>query len=1558
MPVPHPRSGRRLMVLVAALALVAPLTLATHPIASAAPPAAANAGAAAVADPQVLFASSFESGDPQSDWENTVESGPDGQPMTANVEGITDTGLPGDISEHIVEVTASAENTGGGEVAENVADGDIQTKWLAFESTAWLQVRLDQPIAVVKYALGSANDSDGRDPRDWTLQASTDGQTWTDLDRRTGEDFPERLQLREFELQNTTAYSHYRLDITANSGDDLTQLAEWQLSDGSPPDPPSPNMDTRVDDGPGSTYTAKSKMGFTGVQSLEYGGSVTSDEGGYSYNKVFDVDIPVGDDTELRYLLFPDFGAEDDLRYPSTFAAVDLAFTDGTYLSDLEATDQNGFELSPLGQGGSKTPYTNQWNLRRADVGDVATGKTIDRILIGYDFPPGKAAFHGWVDDITISAGSTQPTGDSPAEWVSTLRGTNSTGSFSRGNNIPATAMPHGFNFWTPVTNASSLSWIYEYQRGNDDENRTRLQALSLSHETSPWMGDRQTFQVLPSAQPGEPATGKQARSLAFSHADEEARPYYYGADFANGISAEMAPTDHAAIMRFGFPDANTALVFDNVDNRGGLRINTDQGTVTGWTDTRSGLSNGATRMFVYAEFDDAITAGSASGVRGWARFDAGDDGAVTMRIATSLISLDQARHNLELEISDDDTVESVSERAKAAWEDKLDVIEVEGATPEQLTTLYSGLYRLFLYPNSAYENVGSDDDPVFRHAVQSSASSSIPEGTTETETGAHVVDGKVYVNNGFWDTYRTTWAAYSLLTPSDAGEMVDGFVQQYRDGGWVARWSSPGYANLMTGTSSDVAFADAAVKGVPGMNLEDTYDAAVKNATVRPPGGSNPNIGRKGMVNAQFLGWVPDDIGEGVSWALEGYINDYGIANMADLLAERPGISSAAQQRYREEAAYFRLRALGYINMFDDRIGFFQGRDAAGEWKSEPADYDPRVWGHDHDYTETDGWNFAFHVPHDGQGLANLYGGRRALADKLDTFYSTPETAKFVGSYGGVIHEMIEARDVRLGQWGFSNQVSHHIPWMYTYAGQPYKTQAITREVLSRMYQGSEIGQGYAGDEDNGETSAWYIFAALGLYPLQMGSENYVIGSPLFTKATVHLENGEDLVVNAPDNSADNVYVEGLKVDGEAWNRSWISHDVLADGATLDYRMTDEPTSWATGTGAAPPSLTKGNAAPQPLRDVTGPTQGRASASDGSNVRGLFDNTSTTDVTLPGGSWVRYDIRDNLKRMANYYTLTSADGEPAGDPTGWVLKGSNNDRDWTVLDQRSGVAYDWRVQTRPFRIAQPDMYSHYRIEFVGGGSVRLAELELLSTQQPLQSPLAAEVDSAVSVAGATVPVDVTVTNPGGRASGDVALTVPDGWSAAPTGADFGPLEQGESETVTFDVTVPAETAPGGYEVEAAVTSNRGSAWGLGTVQVIGDTIEFTPGTAAEVPWLFDADGSQLDGAVFDGNARFTDNDRYAIYRFPLPSDVTGGTLTLDMHNQFLIQSSTDGETWQTVLEETQPIRDGSNRGERSLDLAELLGDSDVLYIRLADSQPADGWGGWLARLRLEMQRP
>jgi predicted alpha-1,2-mannosidase len=569
-------------------------------------------------------------------------------------------------------------------------------------------------------------------------------------------------------------------------------------------------------------------------------------------------------------------------------------------------------------------------------------------------------------------------------------------------------------------------------------------------------------------------------------------------------------------MFRFTFPGSSASLIFDNVDDDAGLTIDKDKGVVTGYSDLRSDLSNGATRLFVYATFDKPIRASGTltdgNGPAGYARFDAK---TVSMRVATSLISVDQAKHNLDLEIAKGDGFDAIRARAQRAWDRKLSTIEVQGASDDQLTTLYSNLYRLFLYPNSAFENTGTAAQPAYKHAVQSSTDS---PASTPTQTGAPVVDGKVYVNNGFWDTYRTTWAAYSLLTPSMAGELVDGFVQQYRDGGWIARWSSPGYANLMTGTSSDVAFADAYLKGIEGFDATDAYDAALRNATAAPPGDPyDSNVGRKGLIESTFLGYTRNRVTEGLSWSLESDINDFGIANMAQKLANR-ATDPALRERYATEHEYFLSRAQNYVNLFDPAIRFFQGKSAAGKWTTPPDRSDPRVWGSRHDYTETDGWNFAFHAPQDGQGPANLCGGRDKLAAKLDQFFATPETATFTGSYGGTIHEMLEARDVRMGQWGGSNQVSHHIPYMYDYAGQPWKAQAKVREALARLFLGSEIGQGYPGDEDNGEMSAWYVFGALGFYPLQMGSPYYVVGSPLFKQATIHLEGGRDLVIKGPE--------------------------------------------------------------------------------------------------------------------------------------------------------------------------------------------------------------------------------------------------------------------------------------------------------------------------------------------------------------------------------------------------------------------------------------------------------
>src|SRR5690606_15648346 len=476
--------------------------------------------------------------------------------------------------------------------------------------------------------------------------------------------------------------------------------------------------------------------------------------------------------------------------------------SDGTTLSSLGAVDQHGFVLSPRGQGESKSLYTGQWNHKQSRIGDVAAGKTIEKILVGVDMPFGPAEFRGWIDDIRIAGVPAAAASRRPSEHVSTTRGTHSSGAFSRGNNIPATAVPHGFNFWAPVTDAGSLSWFYEYARRNDAQNRTRLEALTLTHQTSPWMGDRQTFQVMPSIAAGVPSANRADRAVPFRHENETARPHHYRVELDNGIVAEIAPTDHAAMFRFTFPGDDANLVFDNVDDRGGLFLSPDSGELTGYTDTRSGLSNGAGRMFVYAKFDRPVVAGgrlvatdgpegqSRTRVPGYFRFDPGEARTVTMRIATSLISVEQARRNLALELADADTFEDVRGRAQRAWDAKLGVIEVEGASPDQLTTLYSNLYRLFLYPNSGHENTGSNAAPQWRHAVQSSASREIADGTTETRTGAQIVDGKVYLNNGFWDTYRTTWAAYSLLSPRQAAEMVNGFVQHYHDGGWVPRWS------------------------------------------------------------------------------------------------------------------------------------------------------------------------------------------------------------------------------------------------------------------------------------------------------------------------------------------------------------------------------------------------------------------------------------------------------------------------------------------------------------------------------------------------------------------------------------------------------------------------------------------------------------------------------------------------------------------------------------------------------------------------------------------------
>jgi predicted alpha-1,2-mannosidase len=868
-----------------------------------------------------------------------------------------------------------------------------------------------------------------------------------------------------------------------------------------------------------------------------------------------------------------------------------------------------------------------------------------------------------------------------PSDYVNALRGSNSGGSYSRGNTFPATAVPFGFNFWTPMTDANSTSWIYDYTRGS-------IQAFTISHMPSPWMGDRQTFQVMP--QTGAVTVDRAARAAAYTHANETARAHAYSVKFNNGIQTEITPTDHGASWRFTFPGSASYLLFDTVNGIGGsLSIDRANGTVSGYTDHATGWGP-APRMYFHARFSKAI-ADSANvtgqrAVTSWVRFNTVAGEQVTMSIATSFISAAQAQSNLAQELGSK-SFDTVKQEAQNAWNAVLGKIEVEGASEDQKTLLYSNLYRAFLYPNSAWENVNGT-----------------PSYASPYASGHPVKTGKVYVNNGFWDTYRTTWPLYTLLIPTKTGEMLDGFVNGYKDGGWVTRWSAPGYANIMVGTNSDVIFADAYLKGVRNFDVPAAYDSMLRNAATYS---SDPARGRKGMNRSVFLGYTPQDVvGESTSWSLEGYLNDFGIAQLAQALGKT------------EDAQYYQNRSLNYVNLFSPSVGFFRGKNANGTWRTSDADFKANRWGCE--YTEGNAWHYAVLAPQDGQGLANLYSGRSGLANKLDALFEAPRDYD-VGCYGGVIHEMKEGYDVNMGQYAHSNQPVHHTPYMYNYAGTPWRTQDRVRSILTTQYQsGLTNGYGYLGDEDNGEMSAWYLFSAMGFYPVSMGRPEYAVGAPFFTKMTVHLENGANLVINAPGVSDTNRYIQSVTLNGQPYTRNYLPHSALANGATLNFTMGASSTSWGSGSSDLPASLTSGTAAPQPLADTAKGGTVTASADNAASSEGAaqaFDDNSLTKwLAFQSTPWIRYQLTGGAKTV-KLYTLTSANDFPGRDPRAWTLQASNDGSTWVTLDTRTGQDFPWRYQTRAFALNNNTPYSHYRLqinETHGDSITQLAEIELL----------------------------------------------------------------------------------------------------------------------------------------------------------------------------------------------------------------------------------------------------
>lgn len=725
-----------------------------------------------------------------------------------------------------------------------------------------------------------------------------------------------------------------------------------------------------------------------------------------------------------------------------------------------------------------------------------------------------------------------------PTEYVTTLMGTQSDYALSTGNTYPAVALPWGMNFWTPQTGKMGDGWTYTYGAHT-------LRGLKQTHQPSPWINDYGQFSVMPVR--GADKLDEESRQSWFSHQSEVAKPYYYSVYLADhDILAEVTPTERAAMMRFTFPETGESGVVIDAFDRGSRVEVIDDRTVAGYTTRNSGGVPENFRNWFVIRFDKPFKAveltDSPSTYRAGSRLLKPEGGKaaegdhavakvhfttargeqVTLRIASSFISAEQAMRNLETELGADD-FETVKSKAKARWDEVLGRIEVSGGSIDQLRTFYSCLYRSTLFPRKFYE-LDAEGKPVHYSPYN-----------------GEVRPGYMYTDTGFWDTFRCLFPLLNLVYPSVNAEIQAGLANTWRESGFLPEWASPGHRGCMVGNNSASVVSDAILKGVtPAGDVEELYAAMLSGRSKVHPEVSS--TGRLGHEYYDSLGYVPYNVGinENVARTLEYAYDDWCIAQVASKLGKA------------DDAARLEKASQNYRNLFDPETKLMRGRNADGTFQTPFSAY---KWGDA--YTEGNAWHYTWSVFHDVDGLAELMGGKEEFTKMLDSVFVVPPV--YDDSYYGFrIHEITEMQVANMGNYAHGNQPAQHMIYLYDYAGHPAKAQYWVREVMNRLYKAQP--DGYCGDEDNGQTSAWYVFSALGFYPVCPGADEYAVGAPLFRRATIHLENGRTIEIEAPQNSPENRYVGAMKVDGKIASEPFLRYSELKEGATVQFDMQAEP--------------------------------------------------------------------------------------------------------------------------------------------------------------------------------------------------------------------------------------------------------------------------------------------------------------------------------------------------------------------------------------------------------------
>lgn len=716
-----------------------------------------------------------------------------------------------------------------------------------------------------------------------------------------------------------------------------------------------------------------------------------------------------------------------------------------------------------------------------------------------------------------------------PVDYVSTLVGTQSEFALSNGNTYPATARPWGMNFWTPQTRKIGDGWQYAYTDN-------KINGFKQTHQPSPWMNDYGQFAIMPMVDKIEFDIEK--RASWYSHKAEIAKPHYYSAYLADyDVTTEITPTERAAIFRFTFPQTNSAYVVVDAFDRGSYaEILPDKNAIIGYTTRNSGgVPENFKNYFVIVfdkpfEYKHVVVDGSVNddALKAEAKhagaiigFSTKRGEKVHARVASSFISYDQAWQNLkEVENKDFETVKA---EGRKAWNEVLGKVEVEGGNLDQKRTFYSTLYRSTLFPRKFYE-IDAKGNIVHYSPYN-----------------GQVLPGYMYTDTGFWDTFRSLFPLLNLMYPSVNKEIQEGLVNTYKESGFLPEWASPGHRGIMIGNNSASVVADAYLKGLRGYDIETLYKAMLHGTeNVHPKVSST---GRLGHEYYNTLGYVPYDvkINENAARTLEYAYADWTIYKLAKEL-----------KRPQSEIDLFAKRSQNYRNLYSPEYKLMRGRNKDGSFQSP---FSPTKWGDA--FTEGNSWHYTWSVFHDPQGLIDLMGGNKEFVKMMDSVFIMPPI--FDDSYyGGVIHEIREMQIMNMGQYAHGNQPIQHMVYLYNYAGEPWKAQYWAREVMDKLYTPNP--DGYCGDEDNGQTSAWYVFSAMGFYPVCPGSDEYVIGSPLFNKMTVHLENGKTFEINSPNNDPKKRYIKDIKVNGKTYSKNYFTHGDLMNGAKIDITMSETP--------------------------------------------------------------------------------------------------------------------------------------------------------------------------------------------------------------------------------------------------------------------------------------------------------------------------------------------------------------------------------------------------------------